>query len=265
MDALALLRLQVEWGADEALAVDPVDRLKPAASEADRTPARPTPSPISVAPSSPPDTPPSAALRASPAERAVAAAQQADTIEALGAAILAFDGCPLRAMATRSVLPSGTPSSDLLIVGEAPGEDEDREGTPFRGPEGQLLDRMLDSIGLDRSAFILAPLIPWRPPGGRPPNAGELAVCLPFLHRLVGLAEPKRLVLLGGLTARALLGSAPPRRGQRPAWSEWTVPGSRRQIPTVALPSLGMLLKTPPLRRDAWAGLRLLRKTLDLP
>jgi DNA polymerase len=258
MDALALLRLQVEWGADEALDVDPVDRLMPVAAIADKPPSRPA-----IAPPALREARPSAVSALSPAERALAAAGQAETIDALGAAISAFDGCPLRHMATNTVLAAGDPSSGLLIVGEAPGADEDREGAPFKGLEGELLDKMLGSIGLDRHGLLLAPLIPWRPPGGRPPNASELAVCLPFLHRLIALADPRRMVILGGLAARALLKTPAGRRNPRPVWTECALPGSRKPIPAVALPGLAMLLKNPLLRRDAWAGVRLLRKTLD--
>ena len=100
----------------------------------------------------------------------------------------------------------------LLLIGEPPGSDEDRAGTPFAGREGALLDKMLASIGLDRAGLLLAPLIPWRPPGGRTPNPGELTVCLPFLQRVVALASPRRVLLLGGLAARTLLGPAAGRR-----------------------------------------------------
>ena len=168
---------------------------------------------------------------ATPAERAAAAAGQARTLEDLRAALAAFDGCALRDTAANLVFAAGDPDAGLLLIGEPPGEAEDRSGTPFAGPDGLLLDRMLASIGLARDALLLTPLIPWRPPGGRPPNPGEIAVCLPFLHRLIALAAPRRVVLAGALAARTLLG--PTRRRPVPAWTEIASPGTahRRSPP----------------------------------
>ena len=253
MDAFALLRLQVEWGADEALADEPVDRLRPA----------PRPGPVAVLHPAAPAPAATPASRGTPAERALALAGQAESLDALRAAIASFDGCPLRDTASHLVFAEGDPTTGLLLIGEPPGSDEDRAGTPFAGVEGALLDKMLASIGLDRSGVLLAPLIPWRPPGGRTPNPGELALCRPFLHRLVALAQPRRVVLLGALAARDLLGAAAGRRRGAVGWVDWAVPGLRGAVPALALPGLAALLKTPALRKEAWAGLRLLRRTLD--
>jgi DNA polymerase len=255
MDDFALLRLQVEWGADEALAEEPVDRLRPVVRRA------PVAVPRAAAPTAQASSAPQA--RGTPAERAIALAGQAGTLETLRAAVAAFDGCALRETASHLVFAEGNPDGSLLLIGEPPGADEDRSGTPFAGREGALLDKMLASIGLDRSGLLLAPLIPWRPPGGRTPNPGELAVCLPFLQRAVALSAPRRVVLLGGLAARTLLGPAAGRRRTAVGWMEWTVPGVGEPVPTLALPGLAALLKTPALRKDAWAGLRLLRRALD--
>ena len=126
----------------------------------------------------------------------MAAAAAAATLDDLRAAIAEFDGCALRDTASHLVFAEGDPSADLLLIGEPPGADEDRGGTPFAGLGGAYLDRMLASIGLERSQLMLAPLIPWRPPGDRPPSPTELAICLPFLHRLIALARaaPHRAV-----------------------------------------------------------------------
>jgi DNA polymerase len=255
LDDFALLRLQMEWGADEALADDPVDRLRPVTRRAPVAVPRAAPPPTAVQP------PPAA--RGTPAERAIALAGQAGTLEALRAAVAAFDGCALRETASHLVFAEGNPDGGLLLIGEPPGADEDRSGTPFAGREGALLDKMLTSIGLDRSGLLLAPLIPWRPPGGRSPNPGELAVCLPFLQRIVALAAPRRVVLLGGLAARTLLGPTAGRRRGAVDWVAWPVPGVGEPVPALALPGLAALLKTPGLRKDAWAGLRRLRRALD--
>jgi uracil-DNA glycosylase family 4 len=248
-DILSLLRLHLEWGADEALEPDPVDRMSATSPPVPRLEPQPQPAPV--------------VPRGTPAERAVALAGQADSLAALRAAMSAFDGCGLRETASNLVFADGDPASGLLLVGEAPGADEDRAGTPFAGPEGVFLDKMLASIGLTRAEMLLVPLIPWRPPGGRPPNPGELAVCLPFLHRLIALAQPRRIVVMGGLAARSLAGPTASRRRSPPDWVDLAVPGVPRPFKALLLPGLTTLLKTPTSRRDAWAGLRLLRRSLD--
>ena len=252
-DASYLLRLQVEWGADEAIGADPVNRM-PA------TGPRPVavPKPV-VALAAAKVVAPQGTL----AEHALALAQQAATIDELRAALSGFNGCALRDTASNLVFAEGDPASATLLIGEPPGREEDRSGHPFAGVEGQLLDQMLASLGMRRSAFMLAPLVPWRPPGGRPVNPAELALCLPFLHRLVALLRPQRLVLFGGTAARALLPPAASRRRTPRAWVEASVPGLTQALPALVLPSLGEMIKTPTLRRDAWAGLRLLRRVLD--
>lgn len=260
MDALTLLRLQVEWGADEALEDAPVDRLRPAMQ-------RQAPALSGAAPSPrPPPTggggvPAGSEAPSSPAARAIAAAGQAQTLEELRAALAAFDGCALRDTAANLVFAAGDPAATLLLIGEPPGEAEDRSGIPFAGPDGVLLDRMLASIGLTRDALLLTPLIPWRPPGGRPPSPGELALCLPFLHRLIALAAPARIVVSGPLAARTLLGTT--RRRSAPAWADLPVPALPAPVPALVMPSPAMVAKTAAARRDAWAALRLLRRTLD--
>jgi uracil-DNA glycosylase family 4 len=245
MDALGLLLLQMEWGADEALDDMPVDRLRPAPA-----PVRPTPARIRSEPERPTGT---------PVERAIRAAAQSDSLDALKAAIASFENCPLRDMATNMVFAAGDPDADVLLIGGTPGADEDRSGVPFSGQEGALLDQMLGSVGLQREAMLLAPLIPWRPPGGRVPNPGELQLYRPFLARLIVLAAPSRLVLFGTLTANTVLGAA--HRARTVGWIEVTVEG--RTMPVLILPALGDLLKTPTRRKDAWAGMRLLRRALE--
>ncbi|MGA3401053.1 MAG: uracil-DNA glycosylase, partial [Acetobacteraceae bacterium] len=205
--------------------------------------------------------PPPGTTSGTAAERAASAAGQARTIDDLRAALAAFDGCALRDTAANLVFAAGDPDASLMLIGDPPGEAEDRSGTPFAGPDGLLLDRMLASVGLIRNGLLLTPLIPWRPPGGRLPSAGEVAVCLPFLHRLIALAAPRRIVLAGALAARTLLG--PTRRRPGPAWTEVAVPGAAAPVPALVMPGPGLVARTPSARRDAWAALRLLRRTLD--
>jgi DNA polymerase len=253
-DGLELLRLQVEWGVDEAIDPDPVDRLRPV--EAKPVPAaRPVPAVVPAGVSEP--------SRVTAGEQALALAGRAASLEALREAVAGFDGCALRDTASNLVFAEGDPASPTLIIGEPPGREEDRSGHPFAGPEGQLLDQMLDSIRLNRSALMLAPLLPWRPPGGRPPSPGEIALCLPFLHRMVMLLGPRRIVLFGGTAARVLLPQAGNRRRILRGWVDLSIPGMPSALPSLALPGLAEMIKNPPLRRDAWAGLRLLRRAID--
>lgn len=287
MDALALLRLQIEWGADEALDEAPVNRLghsgarteslhprhlgqgaggsdrattellPPAASSPPWSAPRPMPARAGGVGGAQPPLLPSA----TPAERAVAAAGQAQSLERLRAALAAFDGCALRDTAANLVFAAGDPDAGLLLIGDPPGEAEDRSGTPFAGPDGALLDRMLASIGLARDKLLLSPLIPWRPPGGRPANPGEIAVCLPFLYRLIVLVAPSRLVLCGTLAARTLLGTT--RRRTATAWADCAIPGHPVPIQALTMPTPAMIVRTAAARREAWAALRLLRHSLD--
>jgi DNA polymerase len=248
MDTLALLRLQMEWGADEALDDAPVDRLRaaPAMRPAAPPPLQRRPAPVPVA-------------TGTPVERAIRAAAKAETLEGLKAAIAGFEGDPLRDMATNMVFATGDPDAGLLLIGGAPGADEDRSGLPFSGREGALLDQMLASVGLKRDAMLLTPVIPWRPPGGRVPNPGELQLYRPFLGRLIALTAPPRIVLLGALAASTVLGAA--QRSRTIGWVEMPVEG--RTTPVLILPALADLLKTPARRKDAWVGMRAVRRALD--
>ena len=255
MDVLTALRLQIEWGADEALEEAPVDRLRRSPSAALPGPAESASPPRAVAP--PPTTP------GGPAERARIAAEGAATLAELGAAITCFDGCRLRDTAAHTVLAEGDPSSRLVLVGEAPSADDDRNGRPFTGAAGAYLDKMLASVDLDRRSTLLVPLLPWRPPGDRPPSSVELAICLPFLIRLIELSRPRLLLLYGPLATRALLGAAGPKRIQRGKWVELPPPGA--SPPSRALPthSPELVRRDPSRRREAWADLRSLRRAFD--
>jgi uracil-DNA glycosylase len=265
MDDLAALRLQIEWGADEALEDAPVDRLRDVAAP----PPQPSPTPREREFSAPSPAErgrvgegvPSP--RPTPAERALQAAAAATTLEELRAAIAAFDGCALRDTASNLVFAEGDPSATLLLIGDPPSADEDRSGLPFTGPAGDYLDRMLAAIELARGQLMLTPLIPWRPPGDRPPNPAELALCLPFLHRLIALVGPRRLLLMGLLTARSLLPQAASRRRPRGAWMDAAIPGTSLVLPALPSFSAAELMRDPTNRRAAWDDLRLLRRTLD--
>ena len=248
MDALAALRLQIEWGADEALADAPLDRLAGPAPSA-RPPV------TSVAQGRAPSPP--------QALRAQQIAGAARSLAELRAALAAFDGCALSTTATNLVFADGNPDSGLMLVGEGPGAEEDRAGKPFVGPSGQLLDRMLASIGLDRGRYLITNLIPWRPPGNRNPTDNEVLICLPFLLAHIALVRPRRLVLLGALATRAIVGGNAGIRRLRGRWQQASIPGLDAPVPVLPMLHPAYLLRTPGAKGDAWADMILLRRTLD--
>ena len=245
---LAALRLQIEWGADEALEAGPVDRFAAAPAAI----AAPAPRRLAAVP-----TP----LTAPPMAAAARLASGAADLAALKAAIAAADS-PLRETATNLVFADGNPDAGLMLIGEAPGADEDRLGKPFVGLSGQFLDRMFASIGLRReSDFYLTNILPWRPPGNRSPTDAEVALFLPFVLRHIALVRPRHLVLLGGVSAKALLRAKEGITRLRGRWHR--LEGEGVSLP--ALPTLhpAYLLRSPAAKREAWSDLVLLRRTLD--
>jgi DNA polymerase len=188
-------------------------------------------------------------------------ARACGTLDALREAMAGFEGCALKATAKSLCFSDGDPAARIMMVGEAPGADEDRQGLPFVGVSGQLLDRMLAAIGLDRSRDVyIANIVPWRPPGNRTPTTQEMMICKPFILRQIELAAPDILVTLGGPSTQALLGVA----GIMAARGKWrSLDLAGRSIP--ALPTLhpAYLLRNPIAKRQSWADLRSLRRALD--
>ncbi|MBK1660986.1 hypothetical protein CKO45_22475 [Paracraurococcus ruber] len=174
----------------------------------------------------------------------------------------AFDGSPLRETATNLVFADGVAESGLMLIGEAPGGDEDRLGKPFVGVSGQLLDRMLASIGLHRERdFYITNILPFRPPGNRTPTDAEVALFLPFLLRHIELARPRQLVLLGGSAAKGLLRSKEGITRLRGRWHQVTI-NEDQSLPALATLHPAYLLRNPAAKRDAWVDLLLLRRSL---
>ena len=268
--ALALLEWQIAMGADEALGEIAPNRLAPppppAALPAATIPApRPSALPMPTAAVSSIVAPPGA-LGESLAEAAQAArllAAGAETIEALGALVAGFDGCPLKRTATNTVFFDGNPAAPVMIIGEAPGAEEDRQGRPFVGRSGQLLDRMLAAIGLDRTQVQITNVIYWRPPGNRKPNAAEIAACLPFVLRHIALARPLVLVVSGGTAASALLPLSEGITRLRGRWFDLAVPGLEAPVPTLAMFHPAFLLRDPARKRETWRDLLALKARLD--
>ena len=213
------------------------------------------PAPHSAQAGSPPDA-------AETSARALAEA--ATDLEALRSALADFDGCALKRTATRLVFADGVPGSRVMFVGEAPGADEDRLGRPFVGRAGQLLDRMLGAVGLDRQAVYVANVVPWRPPGNRTPTPQETQVCLPFIKRQIDLADPEVLVCLGGSAVRTLLGVQTGITRARGSWFAYPRQDGR-EIRALAMLHPAFLLRQPAHKRFAWADMRALANALEIP
>jgi DNA polymerase len=192
---------------------------------------------------------------------AQALAQAAPDLDALRSVMAEFEGCALKRTATQLVFADGMPGSRIMFVGEAPGEGEDRIGRPFVGRAGQLLDRMLSSIGLDRQKVYIANVVPWRPPGNRTPTLQETEICLPFIERQIDLADPEFLVCLGASASRAILGI---QGGIMRARGSWVAYPRRtgREIRALAMLHPAFLLRQPAHKRYAWADMRALARAL---
>ena len=258
MELLEALRLQWEWGADEALLDAPQDRRH----------AAPPPPPAEAPPVAPPR--PAKAPRHAPAMPAGPAearkiAEACQSLAELEEALRNFTGCALRDTATQLAFADGAADARLIIVGEAPGGEEDRAGKPFVGQAGQLLDRMLESIGLDRTKVRVINTVPWRPPGNRPPTEAEVALCLPFLHRQIALIAPRGLLALGVVAAKALLPAegAMGIRRLRGIWREVEIAGLSAPLPCLATYHPAYLLRTPLAKAEAWRDLLTLKAWLN--
>ncbi len=257
---LAALAWQVELGADEAIGDAPVDRF--AAPRASPAPAPAASSPPAF-PMAPPPPASEAASEAAP-EAAAAIAARCGTLEELAAAVAAFDAGELKAGARNCVFADGNPAARVMIVGEAPGREEDLQGKPFVGRAGRLLDRMLAATGLDRTSddpargAYITNILPWRPVGNRTPSADEAALFLPFVRRHIALAEPDVVVLMGGSSAKALLETETGITRLRGRWKR-VAPG----VPALATLHPAYLLRQPAMKRFAWRDLLSLRAALD--
>jgi uracil-DNA glycosylase family 4 len=199
-----------------------------------------------------------------PAEAIAAARDQAAAAQTLGnlrEKLSRFEGCGLKATATRLVFGDGFPSADIMFIGEAPGADEDREGVPFVGRAGQLLDKMLAAIGLDRRKVYIANVVPWRPPGNRTPTPLETAACLPFTRRQIELVDPKILVCLGAASAQTLLGGPDGIMRMRGRW--FAYPVGNAEIRALAMLHPAYLLRQPAQKKLAWQDLRMLCKEIN--
>ena len=270
-DLIAALQWQIDMGADAAIADEPVDRF--AAAAAKRKSGTPA---ANVDPADngtqPPlqQTTPTATL-ASPdavAASARSTAKSAVDLATLRESLAAFDGCSLKITATNLVFGTGQTPADVMLIGEAPGRDEDREGIPFVGASGRLLDVMLGYVDLSRDKNVyITNILPWRPPGNRQPTDAEIAACLPFLARHIALVAPRILVFLGGTAAKTLLGRSEGITRLRGRWREYSSPALENvgiePIPAMATLHPAYLLRQPAQKRAVWKDLLSVRRRLD--
>lgn len=190
-----------------------------------------------------------------------ARARDVASLEELEALLATFDGCPLKFTAKNLVFADGNPASKLMFIGEAPGADEDRVGKPFMGRSGQLLDRMMAAIGLDRTKAYVTNIVPWRPPGNRNPTPQEVSICKPFIERQIELADPDIIVCLGSPATQAITGTKDGILKARGRFYPYRV--GDREVKALATLHPAYLLRQPLQKRLAWRDFRLLRGTLD--
>jgi uracil-DNA glycosylase family 4 len=268
-DAASALAWLVEMGADEVVGEIAVDRLAaaaqapaPQAAARVETPLlRPSPAVAAVRRNQPQP----GASESMQDARAIAAG--CASLDDLAAALSNFDACPLRKTATNLCFLDGNPHAHVLVIGEAPGNDEDLQGKPFVGRSGQLLDRMLAAIGLDRRAedptraVLITNTIFWRPPGNRKPTDAETAMCMPFVLRLVEVMKPRLILCAGATPTQRMMGLTDGILKLRGRWFD--VAAGDRKIPLLATLHPAYLLRQPAQKRLAWRDLLSLRERLD--
>lgn len=190
-------------------------------------------------------------------------AAEADSLEALAEAAARFEGCALSGMgAGRAVFGRGDPKAPLLIIGEAPGPDEDASGQAFVGPAGRLLDRMLEAAGLTGKAYMTYSVF-WRPPGDRTPTPQEQAACAPFVQQAFALMRPRAVLLLGASAARSALQTEEGIMRLRGQWRTWRLAEGDVSAPSLASFNPGFLLRQPQAKRQAWADVLAVAAALD--
>ncbi|NWG71904.1 MAG: uracil-DNA glycosylase [Parvularculaceae bacterium] len=259
---MALVRWYAEMGVDEAVAAEACNwyALSKPQSETATPPEERVRASVAARAAASPGAPPPM-----PADEAVAAAQQAAALcrthDELEAAVRAFEGCSLKAGARNTVFADGVAGAELLVIGEAPGRDEDAAGKPFVGRAGQLLDRMLAAIGRSRKAdTLISNVVYWRPPGNRAPTQVEIAVCRPFVDRLIEITAPKAVLIAGGVPLQALL-ALPGIMRSRGVWRTVETKGGAK-VDALPIFHPAFLLRSPAHKRLAWADLLALERRL---
>ena len=263
----------VEAGVDETVGEAPVDRYAAPNAAAEGLPdalpddnaapsgrrglaEAPAPAPVPSVPAAP-------LSRNGAVQAAFDSAAAAAGLDDLHRALADFDGCPLKKTATNLVFTDGNPGARIIFIGEGPGAEEDRQGLPFVGPSGQLLDRMLATIGLDRNNTLISNIVFWRPPGNRNPTTTEIATCLPFVERLIELVDPELIVALGGPAAKTLLAKSEGVGRLRGRWFSYSTPGMPRPAQATAVYRPAYLLRTPAQKRNTWRDFLGIKEKLE--
>lgn len=276
------LKALIAWWEDAGIELEaPIQR--PRAVPANQTPARAAPqaaSPAARAPERTPEAEPSARTATAAAARAAGYGQPAsagpsarelaagaDTLDALKTAIERFEDCPLKRTARNTVFARGSREARVMVVGEAPGKEEDEQAKPFVGRSGQLLDRMFASIGLGGDDLYISNILNWRPPGNRTPTQEEITMCLPFIERHIALKAPDILVVAGGISAQSLMRTSTGITRLRGQWGEYAVRDAAgeptdRTIPVLPVFHPSYLLRRPPEKRKAWLDMLALEARL---
>jgi len=193
----------------------------------------------------------------------VPAVVTAPTLESLRDELVRYESCPLKKTAMNLVFADGNPLSGIMFICDVPAEEEDRAGVPFAGQAGQLMDKMLKAIDLDRTSVYLTNLVFWRPPGSRTPSEAEIEACLPFVRRHIALVKPRLIVAMGGLTARHLLHKKESFAKVRGKWCPYIAPSGGDPIPCLPMYPPSYLLRQPAAKKQAWADLLSLKKERD--
>lgn len=260
---LDALRWHIEMGVDDLIDDQPIDRYAAAAIPRAAV-AVPSPSANSQ-----PTWPAASASPGQPlapsegARDAIAIARDANSIEDLRERLETFEGCALKFTATNTVFADGDPASDIMFIGEAPGVDEDRQGLPFVGASGQLLNRMLSALGRERTSIYISNILFWRPPGNRSPTAAETAACLPFVQRHIELARPKVLVFLGGSSAKTMLDRTEGIMRLRGKWFDYMSEELGTPIPAMPTFHPAFLLRQSAQKREAWRDFLAIQEKLE--
>lgn len=283
VESVSALRFLLDCGVDEVIGEEPTDwsalspRPRTQSAVASPAPARPAAGGAAPQPAPRQNVPPPVARPADPGplgaaeagQSARVAASAAQSLDELKEALAAFEGCALKKTATNLVFGMGSRQARIMLVGEAPGENEDRQGLPFVGPAGQLLDRMLGAIGLDRhaddpaKAVYITNMLPWRPPGNRSPTDSEIAACMPFMVRHIELMAPDILIFAGGISAKAMLNRTEGITRLRGRWFDYGSAGLKKSVAAMPMLHPAYLLRNPDAKREAWKDLLALKVRLD--
>jgi DNA polymerase len=260
MNHAQLLQWHLDAGVDEVIGDEPVNRLlaAPPAATYELPPVQAlAPAPVAKSFGAP------LAAASEAVAKARALADNCTTLAELETAIRGFDAIGIKKTAMNTVIYDGNPKANILIVGEAPGAQEDQQGIPFCGPSGQLMDKMLAAIGLSRETVCITNTVYWRPPGNRTPSVDEIAICQPFVQKFIALTAPKLLFLFGGIATGAILGKDTSISRLRLKTYDYTNPYINEPVAVAVTFHPSYLLRTPSQKRLAWQDLQFTHAWLE--